>query len=132
MRGRAERWSAGQLVEADWRAGALVGGLVIAFHVPLTELYALPRALVLTLGWANLAYACGSFTLARLRRGDRVPLLGALAVANVAWAVLCGVLAVRWFGEASAFGLAQLAGEALFVGVLGLLEGRAARRGADP
>jgi hypothetical protein len=42
------------------------------------------------------------------------------------WAVVCLSLAIIWFGEASALGVAQLIGEALFVGGLGVLEWQAA------
>ncbi len=45
-------------------------------------------------------------------------------VANVTWAVLCGVAAVVLAGTASAFGLAHLIGEGVHVGVLAGLEWR--------
>jgi hypothetical protein len=107
-------------------AGAIVGVLVLSLHGWLTQLYQLPGELVLVIGFANLAYACVSFTLAQLRRGDKVPFLRVVAVANVLWAVVCVILAVVWAGRASVFGLGTLIGEAVFVGCLGVLEWRAA------
>ncbi len=122
---RATTLRAGVLIRADWMAGAVAGTLVLALHGWLARLYALPQALLLLIGLANLGYACLSFTLWRLGRGGRVPLLRPMAAANMAWALLCLAWAARWAGEASVFGMAQLVGEAVFVGVLGGLEWRA-------
>lgn len=108
-----------------------MGVLVLALHGWLTELYQLPGALVLVIGFANLAYACVSFTLAQLRHGDRVPFLRVVAVANVLWAVGCVILAAVWAGRATVFGMGQLIGEAVFVGWLGVLEWRAAGQSPD-
>lgn len=112
----------------DWIAGAVAGALVLSLRGWLTGLYALPGELLLVMGLANLAYAVVSFTLAMLSRGDRVPLLRVVAVANIAWALLCSAWAVVWSGEASAFGVGQLVVEAVFVSGLGVLEWRAAGR----
>jgi preprotein translocase subunit SecG len=114
----------------DWIAGAVVGVLVLSLRGWLAGLYSLPADLLLVMGIVNLAYACVSFTLAMLSRGDSVPLLRMVAVANVIWAVICVVLAVVWFGKGSVFGVASLFGEGLFVGGLGVLEWlTAGRRG---
>lgn len=117
---------AGRLIWIDWIAGAVAGTLMLSLRGWLAELYALPAGLLLVVGLANLGYASVSFTLAMLSRGGRVPLLRVVAAANVAWAVGCLVLAAVWFGHASVFGMAQLVGEAAFVGGLGVLEWRAA------
>ena len=114
------------LIRVDWVAGAVAGALVLSLRGWLTDLYSLPADLLLVMGLANLAYACVSFTLAALRRGDRVPFLRVVAAANVVWAVVCAALAAAWSGEASVFGTGQLVGEAVFVGGLGVLEWRAA------
>ena len=119
---------AGVLIWVDWIAGAVVGVLVLSLRGWLAELYSLPADLLLVMGLANLAYACFSFTLAMLSRGDRVPLLRVVAVANVIWAVICAVLAVVWSGEGSVFGVGSMVGEGLFVGGLGVLEWVAAGR----
>jgi hypothetical protein len=122
----------GRLIQLDWMAGAVVGAVMLAFRGWLTELYGLPGSLVTGIGFANLGYACVSFVLARFSRGDRVPFLRVVAVANLLWAVACAVLALLWVGRASVFGMVQLVGEALFVGGLGVLEWRAAGRRAVP
>lgn len=114
------------LITVDWIAGAIVGLLVLSVTGWLAALYALPETLLRVMGGANLLYACVSFTLAMRRDGDHVPLLGAVAAANMAWAAVCVVLAVLWFGEASVIGVGQLVAEAVFVGGLGVLEWRAA------
>ncbi len=118
----------GVLIWIDWIAGAVVGALTLSLRGWLTDLYALPGNLVLFMGVANLAYAAVSFTLAMLSRGDRVPLLRVVAVANIAWALLCLTWALVWFGEASVFGTGQLVAEAVFVGGLGILEWRVGGR----
>jgi hypothetical protein len=119
---------AGVLIWVDWIAGAAAGVLMLSLRDWLADLYSLSADLLLVVGLANLAYAGVSFTLAMLSRGDRVPLLRVVAAANVIWAVVCAVLAVVWFGEASLFGMGQLVGEAVFVGGLGVLEWLAAGR----
>ncbi len=116
----------------DWVAAAVAGVLVLSLRGWLADLYGLPAALLLVVGVVNLAYGGVSFTLAVSSRGGRVPFLRAVAAANMAWAVCCFVLAGVWSGEASAFGIAQLVGEGLFVGTLGVLEWRAGGLGAAP
>lgn len=115
-----------QLIRVDWIAGTVAGVLVLALHGWLTELYQLPGELLLVIGLANLSYASLSFTLAQRTRGDRVPFLRVVAVANVLWAVGCIVMALVWAGRASVFGMCELIGEAFFVGSLGVMEWRAA------
>ena len=112
--------------------GALVVGvLVLALSAPLAELYVLPRALVVTLG----VVSCGSGTLARqASRGMRPARrwVDLLIGANLAWTVVCALLAAAWWSEASAWGLAQLLGEGVYVGGLGLVEWRWVRQETDP
>ena len=116
--------------------GALVVGvLVLALSAPLAELYVLPRALVVTLGVVNVLYGCGSGTLARqASRGMRPARrwVDLLIGANLAWTVVCALLAAAWWSEASAWGLAQLLGEGVYVGGLGLVEWRWVRQETDP
>ena len=87
----------------------------------LSDLYALPRVLLIGIGVVNLCYGAFSFSLARRARRPR-PLIVLLVVANATWAVLCVLAAVLLAGQASAFGMAQLVGEGLFVGGLAALE----------
>jgi hypothetical protein len=112
----------------DWIGGAIGGVLVLSLRGWLTGLYGLPDGLLVVIGLANVAYSGVSFTLAMSARGGRVPFLWAVAAANMAWAVVCFVLAAVWAGEASPFGLAHLIGEGVFVGGLGVLEWRAGGR----
>jgi hypothetical protein len=116
-----------QLITLDWIAGATAGVLMLALRGWLAELYRLPASLLFIIAVANLGYASFSFVLFLRRRGEYVPLLRVVAVANILWGVVCVILAVVWFGVASLFGLASLLGEAVLVGGLGLLEWRARR-----
>lgn len=109
------------LLWIDCTGGLTVGAFVLAFANWLSTLYALPLTLVYVMGAANLAY--GTFSLSLARRAVRPrSLLLLLVAANLTWAVLCGVAAAVFAAEASAFGLAQLLLEGVFVGGLGLLE----------
>ena len=112
-----------KLLWVDCTAGAAVGLAVLALSGWLSALYGLPRGVLVCTGLANVLYASYSFTLARR---DRVPLrlVMTLVVANAAWVPVCLALAARYADEASAFGLAHLVGEGLFVGGLGWLEWR--------
>jgi hypothetical protein len=115
------------LLWIDSGAGLGAGLVVLALSGWLSEVYALPRALLLGMGAANLAY--GTYSGALARRARRPPgLILLLVVANAAWAVLCGVMAVRLAHSASVFGVAHLAGEGLFVGGLAALEWRERER----
>jgi hypothetical protein len=111
------------LLWIDSGAGLGAGVVVLALSGWLTEVYGLPRALLLGMGAANLAYGTYSGALARRARRPRGMLL-LLVLANATWAGL----AVRLAHAASAFGLAHLAGEGLFVGGLAALEWRERER----
>jgi hypothetical protein len=111
------------LLYVDSGAGLLAGLTVLALSGPLSTLYALPRPLLLGMAAANLAYGTCSGVLARRARRPR-PLLALLVAANAAWAGLCGAAALGLAGRASAYGLAHLAGEGVFVGGLAALEWR--------
>lgn len=112
-----------KLLWVDCTAAALAGAAVLAFSGWLSRLYALPRDLLLLIGAVNLLYGCYSFSLAvRARRPKH--LLNVLIFANLAWAAVCLGLAVAFWQPATPFGLAQLIGEAVFVGGLAGLEWR--------
>jgi hypothetical protein len=122
----AEGWRAvlpRKLLWVDCTAAALAGVAVLAFSGWLSRLYGLPRDLLLLIGAVNLLYGCYSFSLAvRARRPRR--LIHLLVFANLCWAAVCLVLAVAFREPATLFGLAQLIGEAVFVGGLASLEWR--------
>ncbi|HYW30038.1 MAG TPA: hypothetical protein VE869_00930 [Gemmatimonas sp.] len=111
------------LLWVDSGAGLLAGVVVLALSSWLSELYALPRALLLGMAAANLAYGTFSGSLALRTRRPR-PLLVLLVLANAAWAALCGAAAWIVAGQASAFGLAHLIAEGVFVCVLAVMEWR--------
>jgi hypothetical protein len=118
----SQRLTPRALITTDWIAGATAGGLMLALHPWLSRWYALPQTLLLFIAAANLGYAMVSFTIARRARGAHVPGLRLMAAANVAWGVVCVALGIRWFDSASVWGLAQLFGEAVLVGGLGVVE----------
>lgn len=102
--------------------GALFAGfLVLSLASRLAGLYGLPRDFLVCLGLANLAY--GTYSLALAARSRRpVPLIAALAAANIAWAPFCFTSAIVLAGTASPYGLAHLILEGIYVGGLGVLE----------
>jgi hypothetical protein len=112
-----------RLLWIDSGGGLLAGTTVLALAGWLSELYALPRALLLGIAAANLVYGTFSGSLALRARRPR-PLVVLLVLANSVWAVLCGVAALSLWGQASAFGLAHLIGEGIFVGGLAAMEWR--------
>ena len=115
------------LLWIDSGAGLSAGVAALALSGWLSEVYRLPRPLLVGMGLANLAYGTYSGALARRVRRPR-GLLVTLALANAAWAALCVLTAVRLADSASAFGVAHLAGEGLFVGGLAALEWRERER----
>ena len=105
----------------DCLGGLIAGAVVIVLVGWLSELYGLPRELLLFVGTANLCYGAYSLSLALRRRRPRA-LIVTLVVANTMWAVGCAISGLVLLRTASMFGLAHLFGEALFVGWLALLE----------
>lgn len=120
------------LIRIDSAAGLTAGVVMLSLRTFLADMFALPAALLLIIGLANVAYGCVSLRLALRSDGDRVPYLRAMAGANMAWAVVCAALAVRFAGEASVLGMGQLIGEGVLVGGLGVLEWRAVAASLPP
>lgn len=110
-----------KLLWVDCGAAFLAGVAMLFLSAWLSRLYALPEGLLVAMGVVNLGYGAFSFSLARRARRPR-PLIVLLVVANATWAGLCGLAAVLLAGPASAFGVAHLVGEGLFVGGLAGLE----------
>jgi hypothetical protein len=115
------------LLWIDSGAGFTAGLVVLALSTWLSEVYRLPRPLLVGMGVANLAYGTYSGTLARRMCRPR-RLLVVLVLANTIWAVLCMLAAVSLVDRASVFGLAHLAGEGFLVGSLAALEWRERER----
>ena len=89
----------------------------------LSDLYQLPRTLLVVMGVANLAYGTYSGWLARRTHRPYAGIV-VLVVANATWAVLCVLLAVLYAYTASWLGFVHLVGEGMFVGMLAALEWR--------
>ncbi|WP_395137761.1 hypothetical protein [Armatimonas sp.] len=113
------------LLWIDCTGGLLVGVAVLLTQGWLARLYALPSNLLLVMGCCNLAYACFSLWLAVAPRQRTVSRIGALALANLFWAVGCFIMVAVYLRVASVFGLVHLIGEGVYVGALGILEWRA-------
>lgn len=117
------RW----LLWIDGSGGLAVGVAVILLREWLSGWYGLPVGLLTVMAFANFAY--GTYSLSLAARSERPkPLIKLLVVANLAWAVVCLVLAARWVGTASGLGLAHLLLEGAYVGGLGGLEWRCRER----
>ena len=116
-----------RLLWIDSGAALTAGMLVLALSAWLGDLYDLPRPLLLMMGVANLAYGMYSGMLA-LRERRPYGLLVLLVAANATWAALCALAAVSLADTISVFGLAHFVGEGAFVGTLAALEWRARAR----
>ncbi len=93
----------------------------------LSALYALPRAVLVAVAVANMAYGTYSGFLSRRQRRPYAMIV-ALVAANGVWAVLCFVAAWHYRETATVFGLAQLIGEGMIVGGMAALEWRVRAR----
>ena len=103
---------------------AFVGGMVVLLICGwLAKWYELPRALILTIGLINLAYASFSLSLAARKRRPK-NLIAFLVIANLSWAVVCLALAFIWRETVTFFGFIHLIGEAIFVAGLASSEWR--------
>lgn len=110
-----------KLLWVDCGAAFFAGTATVFLAEWLSELYAVPSGLLVGMGVVNVGYGAFSFSLARRARRPR-SLIVLLVAANAAWAVVCGLVAMRIAGTASAFGLAHVVGEGLFVAGLAGLE----------
>ncbi|MES3034860.1 MAG: hypothetical protein V4813_12750 [Gemmatimonadota bacterium] len=111
------------LLWIDSGAGLLNGALTLTLSAWLSDLYALPRPMLVAMGVTNLAYGTYSGVLASSERRP-MALLVVLVIANATWALGCLLAAHRFRGLASPVGVAQLATEGLLVGGLAALEWR--------
>lgn len=111
------------LLWIDSAAAATAGVVVLGLGAGLSELYRVPRELLLFIGVVNLVYASYSFSLAL--RGNRPRLLlHGLIVGNSLWASACVAMALQFAGDSSLLAQLHLIGEAVFVGGLAALEWR--------
>ncbi|MEZ4365244.1 MAG: hypothetical protein R2939_03015 [Kofleriaceae bacterium] len=115
----------------DSLAGLIAGVAMLALAGVLAAPMGVARELLLTTAAVNVGYGLCSLTLARRAAPPR-RYVRALIVANLAWAVVCAVLVVRIAGPGRWLGATFYLLEGLFVGVLGLVEARVARRAFAP
>ena len=88
-----------------------------------SELDRLPLWVIRFSGFANLAY--GSYSLfVTTRVPRRLILVKCLALANMAWLVVCIAIVVTYQNEISAFGVSHLLAEGIYVASLGAIEWR--------
>jgi hypothetical protein len=110
-----------RLLWLDSRAGLAVGVGMLLLSTWLSELYAMPRALVVAIGVVHLLYGTASGILRR-QATRRLAWVVALVVANATWALLCLGMMLALRDTASPLGLASRGAEALFVGGLAVVE----------
>ena len=107
----------------DCFGGLIVGAAVLAISVQLSELENLPLRLVLGMGIVNVLY--GSYSLfVALQKPRAMRLVETLAIANVAWLIVCVAFVLIWAKQISSFGIFHLLGEGMYVAVLGFIEWR--------
>jgi hypothetical protein len=107
--------------------GALVAGaVVLVLREFLSDVYRLPLELVTFIGLVNIAYSPLGLTLAFQQR-RQVGVIASLALANLLWTVVCVTIAIRFWNDASIFGLAHLVLEGAWVAALGVIEWRGRR-----
>lgn len=109
------------LLWIDCSGALLAAAVMVACSGWLSRLYLLPAELLVGMGAVNAAYGTFSLSLA-LRNPRPRSLLLLLVIANASWAGLCGIAAVVAATSASAFGVAHLVFEGLYVGGLAVLE----------
>jgi hypothetical protein len=112
-----------KLLWVDCIGAALAGVTVIALSGWLARLEGLPQEVLLFTGAVNLLYGSYSFSLA-VRRERPMRLIKLLVFANLAWVPVCLGLVVAFSATATPFAFLHLVGEAVYVGVLALLEWR--------
>jgi len=117
---REPRW-ARHLPWIDGLAALTAGCLELALRRPIGELYGVSLRFVTTIAFCNVGYSLVGLTLGFARRAW---LLALLVAANLAWAVVCVLLAVRAPAGATLFAYTHLLGEGAFVVVLAALETR--------
>lgn len=115
------------LLWIDSGAGLLNGVTTLTLCAWLSDLYSLPRPMLVAMGVTNLAYGTYSGLLASRTRRP-MALIVVLVIANALWAIGCLLAAFRLADSASGVGLAQLLAEGLLVGGLAALEWRARKQ----
>ena len=110
-----------QILWVDCTAAASAGLIVLFAGEWFSQLYHLPKHVVIFIGCINLLYACYSFALANYKKRSLL-LINILAIANSIWVVVCLFMLWRFWQEMTIFAVIHIAGEAIFVGALARLE----------
>lgn len=112
-----------KLLWVDCIAAFIGGMMTLLLHGVLSQMYGLPREMLLLIGVVNLMYSGYSFLLA-IRARRPMGWIYLLVIANLCWAVVCWSWAFEFSQVISIYGMCHLVGEGLFVGGLGCLEWR--------
>ncbi|MCI3881152.1 hypothetical protein [Acinetobacter higginsii] len=105
----------------DCTAAAFAGLIVLLAAQWLSQLYHLPKGIIVFVGCVNLLYASYSFTLANYKKRSMF-LINILVIANSIWALVCLFILWRFWQQMTFFAVLHIAGEAIFVGALARLE----------
>lgn len=115
--------AAERILWVDWIGAAVIGVVTLVLCEWLSAIGGLPLQVLLVVGSANLVYALYSFSLCMLPNRS-LRLFEALVLANLTWSLICiGLLVGNW-SMVSVPGILHLGGEALYVGLLALVEWR--------
>lgn len=105
----------------DCSAAAFAGLIVLLAAQCLSQLYHLPKEIIVFVGCLNLLYASYSFTLANYKKRSML-LVNILVIANSTWVLVCLFMLWRFRQEITIFAVIHIGGEAVFVGALARLE----------
>ena len=107
----------------DCIGGLIVGVLILCACKLISHWDSLPLSIVLGVGFANLAY--GGYSLWVTTRKPRPAIfVKILALANMAWLIVCVVIIASHWNEISIFGILHKLGEGIYVASLGIVEWR--------
>ena len=110
-----------KIIYTDSFAGISVGVFTLIFWQFLANLYSVSGEVIILVGTMNVLYGCFAFRLLNYKRRT-ITSVRLLAKANFLWVLCCVVLFTLHLHKASVWGLMHFAIEALFVGLLALLE----------
>jgi hypothetical protein len=122
----AERWWVRRIFWIDGLGALAAGTCLLVFRRFFEGLYGLPLNLVTILGLVNLAYAALALTVA-VRRPRRIAWIAGLSIANYFWSLVCAFMLIRFYADATSFGLGHFLLEGTWVAALGTVEWRRRR-----
>ena len=111
------------ILHVDGIAGTSAGLLLLFFQNIASDLYQLPKGLILFLAGAHLCYGINALRLALIRNRS-LNEITVLATANFLWAIVCMGVILTYFEQASIFALLFISAECIFVALLGWCEWR--------